>query len=79
MTNATRNDRVEWAKQRALAELDADPHGHGPSNALTSIISDLREHSETQQHQGIELTMLLMISGTLTNADRVREHINGFR
>lgn len=75
-----RAEHVEWAKQRALDELDADPHGSGPVMALTSIVSDLRKHPETQAHNGIELSMMLMVSGgNLTSAHEVRKHIEGFR
>jgi hypothetical protein len=72
------HDHVEWAKQRALEELDADPDGSGPLNALTSLMSDLRKHPDTQDHLGIGLTMQLLMGGHLIRSNDVREHIKGF-
>lgn len=51
--SASREEHMKWVKERALEELDADPYGSGPQNALTSVMSDLRKHPETRQHAGI--------------------------
>lgn len=76
---ASREEHLQWVKERALAELDADPCGHGPGNALASVMSDLRKHPETKQHAGIELTVMLLMADQLTDVERVREHIKGFQ
>jgi hypothetical protein len=75
----SREEHMQWVKERALAELDADPYGSGPQNALTSVMSDLRKHPETSQHAGIDLTMMLMMAGGLTAENHVRKHIEGFQ
>jgi hypothetical protein len=77
--SVSREEHMQWVKERALADLVADPYGSGPQNALTSAMSDLRKHPETRQHAGIELSMMLMMAGHLDNANRVREHIEGFQ
>jgi hypothetical protein len=79
MTDVSRNEHVQWAKQRALEELNADPNGSGPLNALTSLMSDLKKHPETAQHHGIDLTMMLLMSGHLIRPSDVHEHIEGFK
>lgn len=74
-----RQDHIEWAKARALAELNTDPCGDGPLNALASINSDLRKHPETENHTGIDLGIMMAMSGLLNTESQVRDHINGFR
>jgi hypothetical protein len=76
---ASREEHMRWVKERSLAELDLDPYGSGPQNALGSAMSDLRKHPETRQYAGIELTMMLIMAGHLTTADQVRKHIEGFQ
>lgn len=70
---------MAWCKQRALDELDADPTGDGPVNALSSLQSDLRKHPDTEQHQGLELGALLAFGGHLQTERQVREWIEGIR
>lgn len=77
--SVSREEHIQWVKERALNELNADPYGSGPQNALTSVMSDLRDHPETENHAGIEFTMMLMMSGHLDSADHVRKHIEGFQ
>jgi hypothetical protein len=74
-----RQEHIEWAKTRALQELEADPHGRGPLNAISSITSDLREHPDTADHSGIILTTMLAMNGHLGTAAQVRDHINGIQ
>ena len=74
-----REQHLKWAKQRALAELDADRHGRGPVNALNSMMSDLGKHPDTASHPAIMVTGMLMFSGQLTGADEVQRHIDGFQ
>ena len=75
----TRAEHVAWCKQRALAELDADPQGMGPVHALSSLQSDLRKHPDTAGHQGLELGALLAFGGHLQTERQVREWIDGLR
>ena len=71
----TRADHLTWAKERALAELDAG----SPDNAMTSIYSDLRKHAELADHQGLELGAMLSFAGHLSTHPQVRDWIEGIR
>lgn len=62
-----RAEHIQWAKTRALAELDADPNGQGRG-----------KHPDTTDHAGIGLTALLTFGGHLTSPREVRDHINDF-
>lgn len=76
---AGRDEWVRRVKERAVAELNADPEGRGPANACASVMSDLRKHPDTAGHLGIEVTMILLVNGELRTAAQVREHIEGLR
>lgn len=65
-------------KQLALAELDADPHGDGPRNALAQLISDFEKSSRRVDHFCANITKSLMIAGRLNTPEESRNHINGF-
>lgn len=73
-----KSELVDWAKQRALAELAASgPEDLRVVNALTSLQSDLRKHPATQQHDALELGSLLAAAGQLRTERQVREWIEG--
>ena len=48
------------------------------NQAFSSMASDLRKHQDTTNHVGIELGMMLMISGELGTASEMRNFIDGF-
>ncbi|KKN65636.1 hypothetical protein LCGC14_0479520 [marine sediment metagenome] len=48
------------------------------SGALGSMASDLGKHEETAGHDGIRLGMMLMMSGGLSTAEKMKKFINGF-
>lgn len=70
-----RTEHVEWAKQRALKELDAGSR----NNAIASITSDLTKHVDTQGHPAIELMVMLIMNGHMNSDREVREFIEGIR
>jgi hypothetical protein len=71
----TRDEHLEWAKQRALEYLDMSD----PQQAFTSMLSDLSKHPETKNHLGGQIgVMFMMLPGWISNAQRVREWIVGF-
>jgi hypothetical protein len=72
----TRDEHVQWAKDRALAELSA-PGPVGVGNAMSSVISDLNKHPETSGHGAIELMMMLALGGHMQTEAQVREFIDG--
>lgn len=70
----TRAQHLQWAKERALEYVEA---GDIP-NALASMGSDLNKHPETTNHIGMELGMMLAMTGNLRTKEQAREFINGF-
>lgn len=73
-----RSEHVAWAKQRALAELDAG----GPRaevNAMASITSDLGKHPETVGHAGITMMTMQAAAGLFKRPGSLREFIQGFQ
>ena len=69
----TAAEHLAWAKGRALEYAD---QGDVP-NALASINSDLRKHPDLASHSGIELGMMLAMTGHLSTPQQVREWIEG--
>lgn len=70
----TRDEHLAWAKQRALEYADQGD----AQQAMASIASDLNKHPETENHSGIELGMMLLMTGNLSGPQEVREFIEGF-
>ena len=70
----TRQEHLEWCKKRALEYCDMDD----PNQALASMISDLRKHSETANHAGVELGVAMMMAGHLNTSEKMRNFIQGF-
>jgi hypothetical protein len=70
----TREKHLAWCKQRALEYVD----NGDIQQAYTSMASDLNKHPETEGHTGIQLGMMLMMSGHLSTDDEMREFIEGF-
>ena len=71
---STRQEHMDWCKQRALAYCDTGD----AKNALASMLSDLSKHEETENHGAIGLTGMLMMGGFLNTVEAVRKHIEGF-
>jgi hypothetical protein len=70
----SRAEHLAWAKERALEYVDAGEL----QQAYTSMASDLSKHPDTAGHAGIELGMMLLMSGHLGTAREMREFIEGF-
>lgn len=70
----TRSEHLEWCKQRALSECNQGRL----QQALSSMISDLKKHPETEDHPAIFLGVGLMAFGELNTPSKVREFITGF-
>lgn len=72
----TRAGHLQWCKDRALEYVTK---GDNPS-ALSSMLSDLGKHPETQS--AVEscgsLGTMMLISGHLNEPHQMREFINGF-
>ncbi len=70
----TRREHLEWCKRRALEYIDLGEI----TNAWASMTSDLGKHSETAKHSAIELGMMMLMSGHLSTAEKMRKFILGF-
>lgn len=68
-----RQQHLQWCKDRALEYLPDNP-----SEAVASMMSDLRNHDELANHIGIEMGMMLLMGGHLESVEKVREWIVGF-
>lgn len=71
----TRAEHLEWAKERALAELD---YNGDLANALVSIGNDLDKHPETAKHTGVALGCQMLLGGLIASPRQMREFIEGF-
>lgn len=69
-----REEHLAWAKERAIAELDAG----STENAFASMASDLGKHQELAEHIGIKLGMMQVASGFMTTPEQYRKWIVGF-
>ena len=69
-----REEHLAWCKKRAHEYVDIGDL----TQAYTSMTSDLGKHSETENHIGIQLGMILLISKRLNTSSKMREFIDGF-
>lgn len=70
----TRQEHLDWCKQRALVYCDAG----NTQEAYTSMASDLGKHPETANHPGIQLGIGLLMIGSLSSIGEMRKFIEGF-
>lgn len=70
----TRQEHLEWCKQRALEYVDIGDMGQ----AWASMASDMKKHTETQNHAGIELGTMMVLAGHLSSPHEMRKFILGF-
>ncbi len=69
-----RSEHMTWCKERALEYVDQGD----VVQALTSMCSDLGKHEDTRGHSGIELGMMLTMTGSLNTTTEMRRFIEGF-
>lgn len=74
MTDRTREDHLAWCKQRALEYVDRGD----VSSAFASMASDLKKHPETEKHAGIELGVMMLMTGNLSSQPDMKRFIEGF-
>ena len=70
----TRDEHLEWCKTRALEYVEQGDF----AQAVTSMLSDIRKHPETQSEALMMLGMGLLAGGHLDTADKTRDFIEGF-
>jgi len=70
----TRDEHLIWCKKRALEYVNI-----GDLNqALVSMGSDLQKHPELKNHKGVQLGIMLLLSGKLNTRIEMINFINGF-
>jgi len=73
----TREEHIKWCKQRAIQEYDFYKGGsEGQHNGLTSMMSDLRKHPETNSEALVSLCVFQM--RTPMNRQTFVNFLNGF-
>lgn len=70
----TRDEHLAWLKQRALAELE-----YGAFEAMSSVLSDLSKHPETNDPALTQVTMVELAQARAGNRDaaQVRQFLEG--
>lgn len=70
----TREEHLNWCKQRAREYLDKGD----TANAVASMLSDLGKHEETKA-AGASMGMIGLFAAASSNLDDARRFIEGFR
>lgn len=72
----TRADHMEWLKKRALNDLE-----YGAFEAVSSVLSDLTKHPETNDPMLMQRTMveLAQVRAGNRNVAQVRQFIEGLQ
>lgn len=70
----TRQEHLDWCKRRALEYVQSGDF----SQAVASMLSDLRKHPETEGHIGIELGSRMLFADLLNTDREVRKWLEGF-
>jgi len=73
VTKRTRDEHLEWCKQRAREYLDAGDL----ANAVASMASDMHKHPECGVNESLVLLGMLYV--TQLDEDGVRRWVEGFR
>ncbi len=69
-----RIDHLNWCKERANEYVEnGDMLG-----AFTSFQSDMSKHPETANHLALEMGIMLLLSGDLSNQSKMENWIDGF-
>ena len=72
----TRDEHLEWSKERALLELK---EGRGCKSAWASMLSDLSNHPGLENHPAIRIGMMLVFSGNLDDEEEMKKFIKDFQ
>lgn len=72
----TREEHIEWAKKRAIEEMD---FYNDPSKGIISMMSDLTRHPETYSQALMSLCALQLLMKPKMTKQEVIDFINGFR
>ena len=72
----TRQEHIEWAKKRAIEEMD---YYKDPTKAIVSMMSDLGKHQETNNEGLKSLCMMTLLTKPKISRQEVINFLNGFR
>ena len=72
-TQMTRAQHLQWAKDRALAYVEAGEL----AEACASLLADLNKHSQIDPSAAQMVWGIEALTGGLNSADKVRHFING--
>jgi len=71
----TREQHLQWCKDRALEYI----HAGDIANGLTSMLSDIRKHPDTDSPAMASLCMMTTImAGRIKTTEEAEKFINGF-
>lgn len=70
----TRTEHLQWAKERAKVYLEEGDW----KNTWISFCSDISKHTETQDHIGVKLGLMMVMNGQIHDAASLRNYIEGF-
>lgn len=71
----TRSEHLQWAKSRAKEYIDAGDW----ITAWSFFSSDLMKHEETRTHAGLQLGLMMIVGGQITDSRTLWEHIDGYQ
>ena len=70
----TREEHLQWCKDRANELIKSGDIDQG----ITSMMSDIRKHPETDSEACVGLCMMMLMSGQLKTEREAEDFINGF-
>lgn len=70
----TRQEHLEWCKQRAIEYVETGD----TQNAFASFQSDMRKHDETTNHSALGIMTQMFFGGHLNTPAQMRKFIEGF-
>lgn len=75
----TRQEHLDWCKQRALECLQPGPY-FSIDDAMASMASDLGKHDETRHHVTMTVPLMFQLRalGKLSTANETRKFIEEF-
>lgn len=74
MIKMTRQEHLQWCKDRANVYLD----NGDTTQAYASFGSDMNKHPDTEKHSAIAMGIQLMMIGALSTITEMRKFINDF-
>jgi len=75
VSSMSREQHLEWAKQRAFKSLESDGD---IVEMFNSFMSDLNKHPKLENHTGIELGIQLYYFGHLKTSKEMKKFIKDF-